>query len=268
MLASATAHAELTAVELQSRGEALAKDGRYSEAIDAFKAADRIEVRASHACLIALGYARRDLWTQAELWRAICQERARPDDPVPEWGAQLDEQIRTQLAAVPAVTFVVEPSTARLALADYPDAVFRAGTIHLPPGHHVILAHAPGYVDAQRTIDVQDATPQHVAIALVTAPALPPPTHTLLYAGLGAAGLGLISYGVMSYTYLRLDNNDGFHGGIETTYKVTRVATIGLWTIGGGLLIAAALQHRSAETPTVAISPAPGGGVVSIGWQR
>src|SRR5690242_5920614 len=54
----APVHAE-TPAELQAKGEQLAKDGRFSEAIDAFKAADRIERRASHACLIALAYTRR-----------------------------------------------------------------------------------------------------------------------------------------------------------------------------------------------------------------
>jgi hypothetical protein len=61
LVASSTARAELTAVELEARGEALAKTGRYGEAIEAFKAADHIQPRASHACLIALAYARRDL---------------------------------------------------------------------------------------------------------------------------------------------------------------------------------------------------------------
>src|SRR5688572_8864518 len=78
--------------ELQAKGEQLAKDGRFVEAIDAFKAADLIQPRASHACLIALAYTRRELWPQAELFLSVCHHRAKGGDPLPEWVPLAEQQ--------------------------------------------------------------------------------------------------------------------------------------------------------------------------------
>jgi len=51
----AVALADPTAADLQTQGEQLAKDGRFTEAIDAFKAAERIEPRWLVAGLAAMG---------------------------------------------------------------------------------------------------------------------------------------------------------------------------------------------------------------------
>src|SRR5512143_861795 len=84
---------------LQAKGEQLAKEGRYNDAIDAFKAADRIQPRASHACLIALAYTRREAWPQAELFLSICHQRANAGDPLPDWVPQADQMIKERLAS-------------------------------------------------------------------------------------------------------------------------------------------------------------------------
>src|SRR5688572_3278724 len=92
----AHAHAEDVS-QLRARGEELAKEGRFSEAIDAFKAADRISPRADHACLIALAYTRRELWPQAEIFISKCHQRVSPDNPAPDWLPKAEQEISHRL---------------------------------------------------------------------------------------------------------------------------------------------------------------------------
>jgi hypothetical protein len=58
------AHADDVA-DLEKRGQELAKQNEYTQAIDAFKRADRLAPRAAHACMIGLAYLRREMWPQA-----------------------------------------------------------------------------------------------------------------------------------------------------------------------------------------------------------
>ncbi|HUS31663.1 MAG TPA: hypothetical protein VMZ53_24340 [Kofleriaceae bacterium] len=162
------AHAEDRAA-LQAKGEQLAKDGKYTDAIDAFKAADRIEPRAIHACLISLAYTRRELWAQAELYLSFCHQRAKVGDPLPDWVSLADQQIRDRLVAAGMVEVSIEakPATARVTVSSFaPDEVFEPRTIHLPIGTHVIFAKAAGYTDGQLTVQITDKTPKHIVIEL------------------------------------------------------------------------------------------------------
>jgi hypothetical protein len=143
-------HAE-SAADLEARGEAAAKAGDFAGAIDHFKAADKLEVHASHACLIALAYMRRNLWAQAELWRAQCHARASAGDPLPDWIAEADAQFDASLAAanVAEVTIAVTPGDARIAIMGFaPDETFVPRAVHLPPGTYELTASAPGYTTA------------------------------------------------------------------------------------------------------------------------
>lgn len=156
--------------ELRTRGEQLAKDGRYSEAIDAFKAAEKLEPRARHACFIALAYTRRELWAQAEIFLDACHQRATAGDPLPEWVPMVDELLKERLALAAPVEIKVEPADAdvKLAISSFAnDELMKPRTIHLPPGRHVIIATASGFNDAQKTIEVTDKSPQVVTITLL-----------------------------------------------------------------------------------------------------
>jgi hypothetical protein len=174
MVAGLVASAPFTAradqrEELVAKGEQAAKDGRFADAIDSFKAADRIQPRASHACLIALAYTRRELWSQAQHWLGICHDRASATDPMPDWTPLAEKQIKERLEAsnVAAVTIVVKPAAvkAKITVSSFaPDETFEARTIHLPPGTHVVFAKAEGYTDQQKTIEVRDKTPQTIVI--------------------------------------------------------------------------------------------------------
>src|SRR5258706_13610619 len=88
-LCSTAALAAPTAAELQAHGETLAQERRYTEAIEAFKAADKLEPNATHTCLIALAYTRRELWPQAEIFMARCHVLA-VTGGLPDWVPDAD----------------------------------------------------------------------------------------------------------------------------------------------------------------------------------
>jgi hypothetical protein len=168
---------------LQAKGEQLAKDGKYTDAIEAFKAADRIEKRAAHACLISLAYTRRELWPQAELFLSFCHQRAKPGDPLPDWVSLADQQIRDRLIAAGLVEVSIEakPPTAHVTVSSFaPDEVFEPRTIHLPIGTHVVFAKAPGYVDGQVILQISDKTTKHVVIELAPNPGSAKPGEPLV----------------------------------------------------------------------------------------
>ncbi len=281
--------------DLQTEGEALARDAHYTEAIEKFKAADKLEPRASHACLIALAYTRRELWSEAEIFLDKCHQRATPQDPLPDWVPEADKQIidRLNAANVAPVEIVVTPAGAKaeVTVSSFaPDESFAPRTIHLPPGHHVILAKAEGYPEVSRAIDITDKTPQHVTIDLAapapaptpTAPRAPSPSNLPTYvigAGLGIGVVGAILH-VAYYApiHSKLDtaskNDDpatymANSGKFDTAQRIV----IGTYAVGGAVLLTGVILKYTAfkqerDTPVVGFAPAPGGGVVSIGWQR
>src|SRR4051812_38168470 len=96
--------------DLATQGEELARRAEYAQAIEKFKAADRARPRALHACMIGLAYLRRQLWPQAEVFLARCRKRAVGTDTLPEWMADAEAQLTTQLASAPvtAVEIIVK----------------------------------------------------------------------------------------------------------------------------------------------------------------
>ena len=268
-----------SAVDLEAKGRDLAKDGRYTDAIDAFKAADQLTVRASHACLIALAYTRRELWPQAEIWLATCEKRALPDDPLPDWFAEMSAQIAQRLATanVAPVEIRVEPveAAAKLTVSSFPpDETFEPRTIHLPPGHHVIIARAAGYVDGQQALDVADKTGQHVVITLHHPPPPPPPPNrrgvTLLYTGAALVAVDALVYGWMTYEWFQIRKSSADFDDHIDGYRIAKWSSLALDAASATCLIAGYLLHRrgNVEAPAVVVEPRPGGAMVSVGWQR
>ena len=170
--------------DLQSKGEQQAKDGRFADAIESFKAADRIQPRASHACLIALAYTRRELWSQAQLWLSTCHDRASASDPLPDWVPLAETQIkeRLQTANVAEVTIEVKPAgvKAKFTVSSFaPDEVFEPRTVTLPFGTHVIFVKLDG-VDGpgkQATVELKDKSPQTVVLDFGDVQVAPPIDH-------------------------------------------------------------------------------------------
>jgi hypothetical protein len=115
-LASLARADDLATVE--QRGRDAAKNGKFSEAIDAFKEADRLAPRASHACLIALAYTRRELWPQAEIFFTLCHQRATEWDPLPDWLPLAEKTLADHLASanVAEVEIRIEPAAAKAML--------------------------------------------------------------------------------------------------------------------------------------------------------
>jgi hypothetical protein len=293
LTAASVAHAEPSAPELQAEGEQLAKDSRFSEAIDKFKAADKIQPTASHACLIALAYTRRELWPQAEIFLARCHERATPADPLPDWVPVAEQQIQDRLATAnaAAVTIDVSPPNAKaqLTVSSFaPDETFAPRTIHLPPGHHVILAEAEGYEPARAEVLIETKDPKRVTIELhekagkVVEPkhvqpwSNPPLAHEpspwskrLLVGGLVVGGAGLVATGLMSYEYYAAKKTAADWDSHIDTYRSSRIAAISLLAVGGGLAITGLLLHHGDEHAAVAAAPLPeGGAMIAVGWSR
>jgi hypothetical protein len=297
---STLASANPTAPELQAKGEDLAKQGHFTEAIDAFKQADKIEPSATHACLIALAYTRRELWPQAEVWLALCQVRANAKDPLPEWAAAEQDQINERLAAanVAPVEIHVLPvdANAKLTVSDFaPDEQFSPRTIHLAPGLHTIKATAPGYLDAEQQIEIKDKGPQTVELTLhkpgsgqpLPAGPAPVPVHSNVPLYVMGAGAGLLVIGgVLHATYYKSAYDDlnavskGMSGENAVTYgqklgpwQTARDVTIGVYaagavTLGVGIILKYTVYKDHEEAPAVAIVPTSGGGMVSLGFTR
>jgi tetratricopeptide (TPR) repeat protein len=293
-LSSTAARAE-PAEDLQAEGEQAAKAGNYAEAIDKFKAADRLEPRAIHACLISLAYTRRNLWPQAEIFRDKCHVIATAiGEQLPEWSAAADDQIEKAIAkavaagTAAAVTIRVEPAdaavSAQLTVSSFaPDETFKPRAIHLPVGTHQVFATSPGYESSSQLVDVKDSTPREVVIVLhrpqpVTAAPLPPLPARRLPWILAGAGVGLAAVGgVLDATWYR-DARNAFAADISSTsldrtWKTDRNVVYGFY-IAGGLAFATAIavrywaDHRHEHAPTLSVDVHGGAGVVSIGWGR
>lgn len=289
-----------SAESFRARGEQLAKDGRYSEAIDAFKQAERIEPRARHSCLIALAYTRRELWPQAEIFLEQCESRATPADPLPEWVPVAKQQLAERLAAVNVapVEIKVEPAgtEVKLAVSSFaPDELFSPRTIHLPPGRHVIIATAQGYSDAQKTIEVTDRSPQTVTITMLPLddkkgvgpdgthppPLPPPPAKSKVPLAIMATGGGVILVGaalhLFYYKPAREDlattqNLMAYNGALTDRWRTRRLVTIGVYSVGAVTLLTGLVlnytvfKQKSESSAQVSVTPTDGGGMVSVGW--
>ncbi len=297
MLAPAVAHAAPTADELRATGEQLAKDGRFTEAVESFKAANQLTERASNYCLIGLAYTRRELWPQAEIFIDQCRKRATPEDPLPAWLPVLENQLAERLANVnvAAVDIRVLPAgiAVKLAVSSFaPDELFEPRTIHLPPGRHVVIATANGYADAQVTIEVANKDAQRVTITLrPVEPARPRPSVAeparpsrvpMIVAGGGGALLaaGLVYHLVwfkpaadeLATATDRAHPDPVLYSEWSHRFDVRRRATIALYGAGVAALGVAALLHETVFKRTeadVQVSAVPlegGGGMISLGW--
>lgn len=270
------------AAELKTKGEDLARDGRYSEAIEVFKAADKLEPHASHACLIGLAYTRRELWPQAEVFMDQCHHRASAADPLPDWVAAADTQIKQRLATanVAAVELHTTPTEAGVALSvsDFlPDETFAPRTIHLPPGRHVVTAVATGYHSARIDVDIADRSPKRVEITLVPMTIAVSPSRIVPYAVLGA-GVALLATGAVLTKWSYLPARDALaraYDGREYDQRYAAFSTRRTWTYGayglGALAVVTGVVLRMtkyADHIELTSEPQPGGAVVGVAWRR
>ena len=250
--------------DLRAQGEAFAKQGRFTEAIAAFKQSNAQKPRASNSCLIGLAYTRRELWPQAEIMIDRCKRDAHAADPVPQ-----------------------------LTVSSFaPDEQFGPRTIHLPPGSHVVTATAPGYESAQETISISDAKPREIVIVMkregsVVVPPNPRATpsasgsHTPLI--VMAAGGALIATGIVYHATAFRTAANGLSEATDPNrpmpmlfdewshrFDVRREWLIGFYAAGAITVGIGAYLHftqkQTESLPQVSIAPTTGGGIVSVGW--
>ncbi len=280
--------------ERVARGEDLAKQGKWTEAIENFKAADKLEPRAKHACLIALAYIRRELWPQAEVFLTVCQQRASKADPVPDWvplaKQQLDERLGT--AKVATVTIRVKPealaSQAAIAVSSFePDETFGPRAIHLPRGTHLITATVPGREAAQQAIEITDDAARDVIfdfdvtqLPLAVAPR--PATASskapwIVMAVGGAIMLGGAGYHVLEFKGTRDDldaaRTPEAYDALSSKFDSQRMATIALYGVGAAVIVTGVvytlLQRKHQErAPRLGATPIHKGGMMVMEWSR
>ncbi len=265
--------------ELERRGEELAKQGEWTQAIDTFKAADAAKPRASHACLIGLAYLRREQWAQAELYLTTCHERANAADPLPSWIDEADAQLRTKLATSGAapVAIAVAPADAhaRIKVSGLsPDESFTPRMIHLAPGRYSILVSAPGYQAEERTLVITDAQARVVTFELRQTAARNGVPILLASAGLALVAGGF-AYDEAVVQPIRSDlastKTIAFYEQRRSDLATARGLTIAMWSVGGtailtGLVLRATVFARHA--PQIEAAPVRGGAVVSVEWSR
>lgn len=295
--AAASARADGVADRV-AKGEDLAKQGKWTEAIENFKAADKVEQRAKHACLIALAYIRRELWPQAEVFLTVCQQRASATDPVPDWVPLAKQQLDERLAKakVATVSIVVRPeslaSQAAIGVSSFePDETFGPRAIHLPRGRHLITATIPGREPAQQTLELTDDAPREVILDFdvkplpVTAPR--PVAHAkspsklpwIVMAAGGAVMLGGAGYHLFVFGGTRSDLAAASDGGdlvrydeLSKDFDSQRATTIALYGVGAAVIATGAIlkytlfKHR--EVPRIGTAPTRGGGLVVMEWSR
>lgn len=156
---------------LVAEGEALAKAGNFSAATEKWKAADKLQPRAKHACLIGLAYTRREYWPQAEVFFARCRQSASATDPVPTWLDAAEKQLEEKLAIAPvaAVKLSVDPpsAAAEIIVSSFaPDEAFGPRVVHLGIGSHTITVTAPGYAPTVQVVEVKNKADQFITIQL------------------------------------------------------------------------------------------------------
>ncbi len=274
------------------RGEALARDGRLTDAIQEFKRADAIEPRAKHACLIALAYIRRELWPQAEVFLATCHERAKPSDPLPDWVPLAEEQLNERLesASVARVSIRVEPASAAasatIEVSSFaPDELFRPRAIHLPLGKHLITARSPGLEKVERAIDVTDGSAREIVFAfdrrevhVTTENRSPVPT--VMMASGGAILVGAVAYHLFAFRPVRNDlanaTSTAEYDASSSKFDSRRTVTLALYGVGAvvavtGLVLRYTVfkdERRESPRLTAGLASSGQGMVVGVEWSR
>ncbi|MBA3391485.1 MAG: hypothetical protein H0T89_02520 [Deltaproteobacteria bacterium] len=281
-----------TARDHATRGEALAREGRLTDAIDAFKAADQLERRASHACLIALAYMRRELWTQAELFLEQCHERARPEDPLPPWITLAEQQLAERLATakLAAIELVVKPAVpgVQLTVSSFaPDESFSPRTIRLPLGRHLVTATTPGRAPVHTTVEVTDVKARTVVMYVGGATARGIGHRSRVPTIVTAAGAvtiaGGLAYHLFAFRPVRdelIAANDPANPDPErydlhaARFDSRRTVTFALYGAGVATVITGVVlrytiyRETSESTPRVAARFTNGGATVGLEWRR
>lgn len=248
------------AQRLSQRGQALARSGRLTDAIDVFKRADRLAPRARHACLIGLAYLRRELWTQAELYLERCRERATSRDPAPDWLPLAEQQLRHRSAhaQLAPIDVRIEPASVSAAIEFSSFALgeqFAPGQVRLPRGLHVLTATAPSRPAVHAVVEVTDTSARSVVLRFTDATA----PRSRVPAVLAAVGGTTLAAGLGYHVFARDER---------------RPLTYALYGAGGAALASALVLrytlYRSAPESAPRVFANLGGETTTLAleWQR
>jgi hypothetical protein len=266
--------------DLVAKGQALAQQAEWTQAIAAFKQADAKRPRAANACMIGLAYTRRELWAQAELFFARCHERAKDGDPLPDWLGDAETQLAAKEAGAgaAAITLAVTPAGASISISSFEaDELVAPGTIHLTPGRYTVDINAPGYVNARREVVVEAGKAQTVEVALAkpAPPPPPPPSPSVTPWIVIGAGVVLGTAGLVSdeakLQPLKRTMKTSFDAWAhnESAFDRWQAITVGLWA--GGAVVAgvgAYLLYREHASVTLDARLDRSGGAILVGWRR
>ena len=293
------------AEQLAREGRELGDGGDFAAAIDRFKAAYRLAPLPKYTCNIGLAYSKLGKWAPAQLFLARCRRDwgATLATPVPAFvGVSLPEiEARLQRAAFARVELVCTPADARILVAALdPDEAIGEHAFWLPVGAHELEVSRQGFVTQRIAVEVAAAQrPVRVEIELrevaPAAPALMPgpadpvvsvrrqsaprSSSSLRWVALGigtaatVGGAGLHWLALQTRADAReLTVAEGF-AEKNDTYRWQRAAALGAYAVGaGGLALATYLWVRSRggedHSASVALTPAPGGAMVWLGWSR
>jgi hypothetical protein len=282
------AHAE-DAASLVADGQDLARAGNIQAAIAKFSAADQLEPRAIHSCLIALAYLRRDELASAQLMFTQCHDRA--TEPLPAWVTIEEQQLETRVASagLGTVELTVDPAIVTITVPALLGGVpFAARTrLSLPPGVHRIEGRTA--VGRTVAVDVMVVRGRSVPATLVIPPPEPPatvaprpavprprprssmPSYLMIGGGVALAVGGAIH--VFALRPARSELADATtpeaYDAQYSAFARSRYATIGSYTIGAAALIAGVvLSRRSDEGPQLLTHVGQGGAIVTLVWDR
>jgi hypothetical protein len=158
------------------RGQELARQKRYADAVDVFEALERRAPAAVHECYLALAYLRAGALTRAQLVWDVARLR---NTDRPGWcTGDLGQQLATALRAARFVplTITVVPSDAVVRVAGL--AVRGVSVIWLPAGPQRVTASAPDLPGGDADVDVQPPGAA-VTLDLAARPALLEPTPVM-----------------------------------------------------------------------------------------
>ena len=235
---SATAHAQNAAAEsLFNDGERLMKEGKLTEACQAFEDSNRIEARAG--TLINLGLCREHTNQLASAWSAFKDALTRVKDPnkkqlATEHANAIEPRLSYLTISVPDESRVDGLALTRNAGAVDPVLWNRA--IPVDGGTYVIAGHAPGHEQWSTSVVVPNEggkisveVPRFKDLTKLMTPAKPepqltPPVETdepstgggmftpkrKIALGVGGVGVAAIAVGIVFGLQARSDKNDAF----------------------------------------------------------
>ncbi len=299
LLAPITALAE-TSDDLVTQGQELARQGRIDDAIARFRAADAVEPRAVHSCLIGLAYLRGGALGNAEVSFAHCHQRSTA--PLPVWVAKEEQDLvaRLEASTLGTVTLVLDADIVSLAVPALLDggAFPPIQRLRLPAGAHRIVGSTRDGGELVTTVVVEQRTAHEATLVApratapdpvvpagtgagdvrpIPAPRPIPPPRSLVpkvfVIGGGAAVIAGALVHVLAVRPARVDLEAAPTGADYDAalgdYTTPRSLTIGLYAIGGAALITGAvLGWRDRRAPIVSARIGAGGATIGLVWHR